>query len=103
MFCLLICEIIWCYTRYLCGHDHNLQHIKEANSFVDYFVVGAGHETDPSEAHKVVWAGWEESPMTISPKHRKTFPLGHSSSTMVSWIFFTTMEAMPLSVLTKKP
>lgn len=39
--------------RYLCGHDHNLQHIQESTSPVDYFVTGAGHLTDPSEAHKV--------------------------------------------------
>ena len=46
------CEYRDC-GRYLCGHDHNLQHIRESTSPVDYFVVGAGHLTDPSEAHKV--------------------------------------------------
>lgn len=39
--------------RYLCGHDHNLQHIRESTSPVDYFVTGAGHLTNPSVAHKV--------------------------------------------------
>ena len=39
--------------RYFCGHDHTMQYIQEANSTVSYFVTGAGHLTDPSEAHKV--------------------------------------------------
>ncbi|CAI8034749.1 Tartrate-resistant acid phosphatase type 5 [Geodia barretti] len=39
-------------SSYLCGHDHNLQHIRESSSPVDYFVVGAGHLTDPSTAHE---------------------------------------------------
>lgn len=30
-----------------------MQYIQEANSTVSYFVTGAGHLTDPSEAHKV--------------------------------------------------
>ena len=37
----------------MCGHDHNLQHIRESTSPVDYIVTGAGHLTDPSEAHLV--------------------------------------------------
>ena len=40
-------------TAYFCGHDHNAQHIHEQNSSVEYFVTGAAHKTDPSEAHKV--------------------------------------------------
>ena len=40
-------------TAYFCGHDHNAQHIHEENSSVEYFVTGAAHLTDPSEAHKV--------------------------------------------------
>ncbi len=38
-------------TAYFCGHDHNMQHIRDSG--VEYFVVGAGHLIDPSEAHKV--------------------------------------------------
>lgn len=33
---------------YFCGHDHDLQHLKEANGTVDYFVSGAGSETRPT-------------------------------------------------------
>ena len=40
-------------TAYFCGHDHNAQHIRENDSSVEYFVTGAAHKTDPSEAHKV--------------------------------------------------
>lgn len=40
-------------TAYFCGHDHNAQHIHESGSSVEYFVTGAAHKTDPSEAHKV--------------------------------------------------
>lgn len=39
-------------SAYLCGHDHNLQHIQENEDQVSYFVIGAGHLTDPSESHK---------------------------------------------------
>ena len=39
-------------TAYLCGHDHNMQHLREDNSTVDYFVIGAGHYVDSSNAHK---------------------------------------------------
>ncbi|XP_077981556.1 tartrate-resistant acid phosphatase type 5-like [Glandiceps talaboti] len=39
-------------TAYLCGHDHNLQHLKENSSSVDYFVIGAGDIVDPSTKHK---------------------------------------------------
>lgn len=42
-------------TAYFCGHDHNAQHIHEQDSNVEYFVTGAAHLTDPSEAHKVSW------------------------------------------------
>ena len=40
-------------TAYFCGHDHNAQHIHESGISVEYFVTGAAHKTDPSEAHKV--------------------------------------------------
>lgn len=30
-----------------------MQHIKEDDSTVNYFVTGAGHLTDPSTAHEV--------------------------------------------------
>uniref|UniRef100_H2ZPY5 Tartrate-resistant acid phosphatase type 5 n=1 Tax=Ciona savignyi TaxID=51511 RepID=H2ZPY5_CIOSA len=39
-------------TAYMCGHDHNLQHIREANSTVDYFVSGAVDVVTPSMKHK---------------------------------------------------
>ena len=39
-------------TAYICGHDHNMQHLREDNSNVEYFVVGAGHYVDSSNAHK---------------------------------------------------
>jgi hypothetical protein len=29
---------------YICGHDHDLQHLREKNSKVDYIVTGAGGE-----------------------------------------------------------
>lgn len=38
-------------TAYISGHDHNLQHLKEANSSVDYFVIGAGGKIDNDTSH----------------------------------------------------
>ncbi|XP_077981512.1 tartrate-resistant acid phosphatase type 5-like [Glandiceps talaboti] len=38
-------------TAYFCGHDHNLQHLKENTSTVEYFVIGSAHVVDPSIAH----------------------------------------------------
>ncbi|XP_070563365.1 tartrate-resistant acid phosphatase type 5-like [Ptychodera flava] len=38
-------------TAYFCGHDHNLQHLKEDKSDVEYFVIGSAHVVDPSTAH----------------------------------------------------
>ena len=43
-------------TSYMCGHDHNLQHISDAG--VEYFVTGAGHLIDPSMAHEVCFNPW---------------------------------------------
>lgn len=37
-------------TAYLSGHDHNMQHLYESG--IDYFVIGAGHYIDSSNAHK---------------------------------------------------
>ncbi|XP_022109871.1 tartrate-resistant acid phosphatase type 5-like isoform X2 [Acanthaster planci] len=39
-------------SAYFSGHDHNLQHLREDNLTVDYFVIGAGHIIDTSESHK---------------------------------------------------
>ena len=45
-------------TAYFCGHDHNMQHLNDSG--VQYYVTGAGHLVDPSQAHKVrVWRGRE--------------------------------------------
>ena len=40
-------------TAYMCGHDHNLQHITDSG--VQYYVTGAGHLIDPSTAHRVCY------------------------------------------------
>jgi len=40
-------------TAYFCGHDHAMQHLHEENSTVEYFVAGAGHDTNPSQRHLV--------------------------------------------------
>ncbi|KAL4647951.1 tartrate-resistant acid phosphatase type 5 isoform X1 [Arapaima gigas] len=37
-------------TAYLCGHDHNLQYLKEAD--VGYVVSGAGNFMDPDTRHR---------------------------------------------------
>ena len=39
-------------SAYFCGHDHNLQHIRENGSSVEYFIIGAAHSVNPSLAHK---------------------------------------------------
>ncbi|XP_054748316.2 tartrate-resistant acid phosphatase type 5-like [Lytechinus pictus] len=38
-------------TAYFCGHDHNLQHIKQDNSTVEYFVIGSADIVEPSRRH----------------------------------------------------
>ncbi|CAF0752071.1 unnamed protein product [Adineta ricciae] len=40
-------------TTYICGHDHNLQHLAEDSdgSHMDYFVVGAGNIVENSQKH----------------------------------------------------
>ena len=40
-------------NAYFCGHDHDMQHIHEDNSTVEYFLSGAGHETEDSDDNKV--------------------------------------------------
>ena len=40
-------------SAYICGHDHTLQHIREQNSSVEYFVSGAGHNTNLLKNHVV--------------------------------------------------
>ncbi|UJR16223.1 hypothetical protein I4U23_003133 [Adineta vaga] len=55
-------------TAYLCGHDHNLQHLSNDMDGVhmNYFVIGAANFIDPSQEHaqdvpadslKFFWAG----------------------------------------------
>jgi len=40
-------------SAYFCGHDHDVQHIHESNSTVEYFLSGAGHETSGSDDNSV--------------------------------------------------
>ena len=46
-------NVLYYLRRYFCGHDHDIQHIKEQNDTVNYFVSGAGHLTDSSVSHEV--------------------------------------------------
>ncbi|KAL5015661.1 hypothetical protein ScPMuIL_005250 [Solemya velum] len=41
-------------TAYLCGHDHNLQHLqtKKKGTQLDFFVIGSGNFIDDSQRHK---------------------------------------------------
>ncbi|XP_073253709.1 tartrate-resistant acid phosphatase type 5-like [Porites lutea] len=39
-------------TAYISGHDHNLQHLKESNSSVEYFVIGSAAYIVDSKTHK---------------------------------------------------
>ena len=36
---------------YFCGHDHDLQHLKEKNGNTDYIVTGAGGEPRPCNSN----------------------------------------------------
>ena len=40
-------------TAYFCGHDHTMQHLHEEDSSVEYFVSGAGHNTNFLRSHNV--------------------------------------------------
>ena len=40
-------------STYFCGHDHEIEHIHEPGSTVEYFLSGAGHETSSSDDNKV--------------------------------------------------
>jgi len=33
---------------YMAGHEHDLQHLRSANSNIDYFISGAGSEVRPT-------------------------------------------------------
>ncbi|EDO33903.1 predicted protein, partial [Nematostella vectensis] len=46
--------LLWAYdvTAYLSGHDHNLQHIKEKNYDVHYFVSGSASNHNALQLHK---------------------------------------------------
>lgn len=46
-------NVLYSLYRYFCGHDHDIQHIKEQNDTVNYFVSGAGHLTNSSVANEV--------------------------------------------------
>jgi len=39
-------------AAYFNGHDHNLQHLKETDKQVNYFVVGASHDAEDNQANK---------------------------------------------------
>jgi len=39
-------------TVYFSGHDHNLQHIKDDNSSIHYFISGSGNFVDPRLTNK---------------------------------------------------
>jgi tartrate-resistant acid phosphatase type 5 len=38
---------------YICGHDHDFQHLREKNGKVDYIVTGTGSETRPSSTNEM--------------------------------------------------
>jgi hypothetical protein len=38
---------------YICGHDHDIQHLKEKNGKIDYMVTGAGSETRPCATNEL--------------------------------------------------
>jgi len=53
-------------AAYFAGHDHGLQHLKQDNSPVDYYVVGAAHETTLQDTNVVKFSkfAW---PITSNP------------------------------------
>ena len=84
-------------TAYFCGHDHSMQHIREENSTLDYFVIGAGHMSDHSEAHKV------KAPLThqTTPTSPKSCLLPHPSP--LFYIFCRTLSQRDLSSIGMLP
>jgi len=36
---------------YICGHVHNIEHLKDNTTNLDYFISGAGHETTDHQKH----------------------------------------------------
>jgi tartrate-resistant acid phosphatase type 5 len=38
---------------YICGHDHDFQHLREEGGNVDYIVTGTGSETRPSSSNEM--------------------------------------------------
>ena len=54
---------------YFCGHDHDLQHLHEKGSKVDYIVTGTGGDTRPNSSNdKSVFSGSEPSFSVVSLK-----------------------------------
>ena len=54
---------------YFCGHDHDMQHLREKGSKVDYIVTGAGGEPRPSSSNdKSVFSHSEPGFSVVSMK-----------------------------------
>ena len=97
-------------SAYLCGHDHSMQHLREVNTTLDYFVVGAGHLTDPSQVHRVRLPG-HTSPLSLLPRPlthlvlpppppcRRMCPRIPCTTGMLHWTCWMSMVRLPLSVL----
>jgi len=54
---------------YFCGHDHDLQHLREKGSKVDYIVTGTGGETRPNSSNEMsVFSGSQPAFSVVSLK-----------------------------------
>ncbi len=54
---------------YFCGHDHDLQHLKEKNGNLDYIVTGTGGDTRENSSNDLtVFSGSEPAFTVVSLK-----------------------------------
>ena len=54
---------------YFCGHDHDLQHLREKGGKVDYIVTGTGGETRPNSSNELsIFSGSEPAFSLVSFK-----------------------------------
>ena len=91
-------------SAYLCGHDHSMQHLREVNTTLDYFLVGAGHLSESSQHHEVHGVtGTHTSLPTCHPLPspcRRMCPSIPCCTGMVEVISLRSMVPLLLSVLT---
>ncbi|XP_068720388.1 tartrate-resistant acid phosphatase type 5-like [Montipora capricornis] len=81
-------------TAYISGHDHNLQHLKEQNSSVEYFVVGCAGKMDTSRSHRDAVPGGSSRFFWAEPSKDGGFALVRAAVSNMTLEFVDAHESM---------